>query len=123
MKKILFSKNTETMYRMITYIFILSTAFLFIKCSTEPEEDYCGMLSTSDARSAPALHLTCEGTLNSTRSNVTYGEYHRIASCTVSVSCSGKNYTGYFNHIVYNSLGEIQSYDATVNGQSCHYSR
>jgi hypothetical protein len=128
MKKELFSKRSIHFYGIVAYFLIISTAFLYIDCkhSNEPEENYCGMLSRTylyGGGECPTLNVSCQGTLNSSISVDSYDKYGRPASGRVSISCSGKNYTLSFDNIVYNSLGQIQSYDATVNGHSCHYTR
>jgi hypothetical protein len=106
----------------------LGTMFL-CGCGTDSddEENYCGLLSRSYSMrnsEIPGLNTGCNN-ISISYSNYSYDQYGRTISCQFSITCrdQGKIYSGRFDNVVYNSLGQIQSYDATVNGQNCHYTR
>jgi hypothetical protein len=89
--------------------------------STDPEENVCDLLSTS-GQSNPSLSVYC-GSVTSTVDNIEYDSCGRYASCDFKVVCENKSYSGKFYNIKYDGLGRIISYEATVNGKNCHFSK
>ena len=89
-------------------------------CGTEESsEDFCGSLYVSGGE--PAIDLNCSGTVTSNISNITYDQYGRVIAFDFDIRCSGKHVAGKVYNILRNNLGDALSYDARINGQTCHW--
>jgi hypothetical protein len=108
------------------YVIVLFSIGSLLGCSTDNDdkENYCGLLSyqTTMRADQPSLKLSCIKSTDQI-SDIQYDQYSRIIECQRNITCDSKSYSVWFSNIVYNDLGQIQSYDATINGQNCHYTR
>jgi hypothetical protein len=86
--------------------------------STEPSENVCKRLTTSNNQSAINMDTN---SISSTVSNIKYDQFGRVISMDFDFksSNSSEHYTGNFYSIERNGIGQILSYETTVNGQNC----
>jgi hypothetical protein len=110
-------------FNILTIILII-VAVGFNACekkSTKSDKINCNDLSISN--NSPYYPFICSGTFNSTISNIQYDQYARRTSYDFDISCSPSNETleGRFYNMTYNSIGQLQTFDATINGKNCSY--
>jgi hypothetical protein len=86
--------------------------------SSNPTENFCKRLTVSNNQ--PAINMD-SNSISSTISNIQYDTFGRVLSFTFDFksNTSSERYTGNVTSIVRNSVGQVTSYQATVNGQNC----
>jgi hypothetical protein len=91
------------------------------KDSTESDSINCNDLSISN--NAPYYPFECSGTFHGTTSNIQYDQYGRRISWDFEMSCSSSNKTleGRYYNMTYNEYGQLQTFDAIINGKHCSY--
>jgi len=102
---------------------VVSLLFL-ISCgnddSSGPQESLCGLLGTSGGK--PSVFPPCNQ-VSSTISGIQYDQYGRPIEFDFDIECtdgSGR-YTGRVYNVAYNNIGVALSFDATINGEHCHW--
>jgi len=114
------------MTRLINLFLIITiTAFIGIigcnKNSTNSSDINCNDLSISN--NAPYYPFECNGVFSGTNSDIQYDQYGRKISWDFDYSCSTSNITlkGRYYNLTYNSYGQLQTFEATINGKQCTY--
>ncbi len=114
------------MTRLINLLLIIAIAAIIgiIGCnknSTKSDDINCNDLSISN--NSPSYPFDCSGMYTAEVSDIQYDQYARRISWDFEISCSTSNetLTGSFYNMTYNNLGQLQTYDATINGKSCSY--
>jgi hypothetical protein len=87
--------------------------------ATGPTADPCAEAVFS-SRAEIGFNLGCN-TVTASISGITYGQFSRVTAYNYDISCaSGSNRkTGRVYNITYNSIGEAQTWEYTVNGITC----
>ncbi|HCA79681.1 MAG TPA: hypothetical protein DEP53_08105 [Bacteroidetes bacterium] len=100
-------------------------AFCWISCnkddsSTDPTENFCKRLTVSNNQ--PAITMD-SNSISNTVSNIQYDSFGRVVSFDFDFksTTSSERYTGNVYSVVRNSVGQITSYKATINGQNCNW--
>jgi len=100
-------------------------AFCWISCnkddsSTDPTENFCKRLTVSNNQ--PAITMD-SNSISNTVSNIQYDSFSRVVSFDFDFksTTSSERYTGNVYSVVRNSVGQITSYKATINGQNCNW--
>ena len=91
------------------------------KNSTNSSGINCNDLSISN--NSPYYPFECNGVFSGTTSNIQYDQYGRRISWDFDYSCSTSNKTleGRYYNLTYNSYGQLQTFEATINGKHCSY--
>jgi hypothetical protein len=115
-------KNTSTS-AAATIVIAVILAFCWLACSKDDSsansgENFCKRLTVSNNQ--PAINMD-SNSISSTISNIQYDTYGRVLSFTFDFksNTSSERYTGNVTSIARNSVGQVTSYQATVNGQNC----
>ncbi|HEY4612494.1 MAG TPA: hypothetical protein VII11_05890 [Bacteroidota bacterium] len=117
-------KYTHSLSALVMAVVIVSA--LFSACgedeATQSGENVCTKLTVSDNQ--PAININCNS-LSGSVSNIQYDGFGRVESMEFDWRCntSSERYTGRFYNIQRNGIGQIQSYQATVNGKNCNWSK
>jgi len=114
------------MTRLINLFLIIAiTAFIGIigcdKKSTKSDDINCNDLSIQN--NAPSYPFNCSGTYSASITNIQYDQYGRKTSYNFDISCSSHNetLTGRYYNMTYNSIAQLQTFEATINGKHCSY--
>jgi hypothetical protein len=120
MKKVDWTVNTITVM-----VFSLVVMALFVYCGkdspTESSESLCKRLTIDSGFPAIKFKRACRSS-SSTIENIQYNDFGQIISFDFDITCTStsENYSGRVFNLQYQS-GNVVAYDATINGQSCHY--
>jgi hypothetical protein len=78
------------------------------------------MLGTSGGQ--PSIFPPCNQ-VSSTYSDIHYDRYGRVTEFDFDIECTdgSGHYTGHVYNVEYNNIGQALSFDATINGQQCHW--
>ena len=118
MKKIL--KLTLKSLAIAASVMVLC-AVLLMNCKKEPAVSNCDIIGVSwDHRGISVTDP--ETSCNCVFSNEVRNEIGQLQSLNFSLTCPKSSYSGRVFNITY-SLGDIISYDASINGESCHWQR
>jgi hypothetical protein len=97
---------------------------LVVSCSknndSSEEENPCEMIkATYNGISITYPNSNCSGESGTT----SFNEYGQPISFTFYLTCGGSYYSFNVYNIAYNGVGDVQSYDATINGTNCHWEK
>jgi hypothetical protein len=100
---------------------IVLCSFLLVSCNKDSsEESLCDMIKVSfNSISIAHPDPSCDSEPGTT----TFNEHGEVKSFTTTVTCGSTSYFIRVFNIAYDSAGDIRSYDATVNGHSCHWEK
>lgn len=111
-------------YRRYVVRFVLGVFYIMLfvtNCedSASPKEKYCDRLSISNGQ--PVFDFQCNSIAGSAQYE--YDDYGRYMTITLDYKCTdtGKSYKIKFYNIARNMYGSAVSFDATINGEKCHY--
>jgi hypothetical protein len=110
-----------TLMKKINLCTIVLCSFLLLSCNKESsEESLCDMIKASfNVISIAFPDPSCDSEPGTT----TFNEHGQMKSFTTVVTCGSTIYSIRVYNITYDSAGDVCSYDATVNGQSCHWDK
>ena len=114
------------MKRLLDFSLIVSMIILLLffgcdKKSTKSDDINCNDLSIQN--NAPSYPFNCSGTYSASITNIQYDQYGRKTSYNFDISCSSHNetLTGRYYNMTYNSIAQLQTFEATINGKHCSY--
>ena len=105
------------------FLFSLIIAALGIGCGkdepTEAKDSVCDRLQIDSGQ--PSIRFDCNSVSGSTM--LSYDGNGAITAIDFNFKCtnSSEQYTGRFHNIRRNAAGQTVSFDATVNGKTCHF--
>ena len=119
------------MTRLINFITIIAIAIIvgILGCdrsstksgNSDFSDSICNDLSINN--NAPSYPFECDGISKNTMSNIQHDNYNRRISWNFKLECLSSDnvlYGRYYN-LIYNSNGQLQSFDATIDGTDCSY--
>ena len=114
-------KRASIISIIILFVFVAS-AILLEGCKKDKDsssdESLCHYIHASyNSISIINPKSNCHGNF----SNDVFNEYGQILSFDFTIGCGSTTYTGSVYNITYNMAGDIASYDATFNGEQCHW--
>lgn len=105
---------------------LFALCFLLFSCSEEETsqlaENVCDRVTMSNNQ--PSIRMDCNSIAGSV-SGITYDQFSRVIAFDFNWRCntSSEQYSGRFYNITYNNIGQVQSFQATVNGKNCSWPR
>jgi hypothetical protein len=103
----------------IAALTLVLCAVLFVSCSKDEDsssDSPCEIIKVSNT-DISVTHPEASCDMETWEPH--FNEHGQVTSLEFTLSCESKTYSGRIFNISYNEVGDISSYDATVNGQSC----